>query len=330
MSMRTIVIRKATNASITILIILVVNFILFRMLPGDPAVTFFRTGAGHSPNPELIERQREIFGLNDPLIVQVGKYIVNTFTGNWGYTFFQQDQPVVDVIAQKALWTLILVGSSTFITLWVGIVIGSISAWRRGKFFDVFSLGWGFFFYAMPTFWLGYMLIITFQEGTGLIPLLPASHELSYPFPTDPWELIFSGLQHLILPALTLTLVQLAGISLIMRNSLIDTLTEDYIITARAKGLSDRMILKKHAMPNARLPMVTVIALNVGFIFGGAIQVEEVFSYQGLGWLTVEAVERQDYPLLQGLFLLITFSVVIANLVSDFIYAWLDPRVRLE
>ena len=328
--MRTIVMRKVTNAFITILIILVANFILFRMLPGDPATTFFRTGAGHSPNPDLIARQREIFGLNDPLLIQIGKYIVNTFTGNWGYSFFQQDLLVTDIIAQKAVWTLLLVGTSTFITIWIGIVIGSISAWRRGKFFDVFSLSWGFFFYAMPTFWFGYMLIILFQSPGGFIPLFPGKHELDFPYPTELGALVSSAASHLILPALALTLVQLAGISLIMRNSLIDTLTEDYIVTARAKGLSDRTILRRHAMPNARLPMVTVIALNVGYILGGAIQVEEVLSYQGLGWLTVEAVEKGDYPLLQGIFLLITFSVVIANLVSDFVYAWLDPRVRLE
>ncbi len=328
--MRTVVLRKVTNAFMTIVIILVANFILFRMLPGDPATTFFRTGAGHSPNPELIARQREIFGLNDPLIVQIGKYIVNTFTGNWGYSFFQQDQLVVDIIGQKAVWTLLLVGTSTFFTIWLGIIIGSMSAWRRGKIFDISSLSWGFFFYAMPTFWLGYMLIIIFQSPGGFIPLLPALREQQVPYPAETVTFVVSALSHLILPALALTLVQVAGISLIMRNSLIDTLTEDYIVTAHAKGLSDRAVLKKHAMPNARLPMVTLIALNVGYIFGGAVQIEEVFSYQGLGWLTVEAVEKGDYPLMQGIFLLITFSVVIANLVSDFVYAWMDPRVRLE
>ncbi len=328
--MRTVVVRKVVNAFITIIIILVANFILFRMLPGDPATTFFRTGAGHSPSPDLIARQREVFGLNDPLVVQVGKYIVNTFTGNWGWSFFQQDQLVVDIIAQKAVWTLLLVGTSTFITIWAGIVIGSMSAWRRGKFFDVFSLSWGFFFYAMPTFWFGYMLIILFGAPGGFLPILPRKGELDFPYPTEFVTRTINALYHLILPALALTLVQLAGISLIMRNSLIDTLTEDYIITAQAKGLSDRAVLKRHAMPNARLPMVTLIALNVGYIFGGAVQIEEVFNYQGLGWLTVEAVEKGDYPLMQGIFLLITFSVVLANLVSDFVYAWMDPRVRLE
>lgn len=338
MSMRTLLIKKVTNATITIVIILVANFVLFRLMPGDPAITFVRSGAGHSANPELIDRQREIFGLNDPLVVQLGKYIVNTFSGNWGYSFFQGDRLVIDIIAEKSVWTLILVGTSTLITIWIGIAIGAVAAWRRGKAFDVGSLGFGFFFYAMPTFWLAIVLIIIFRQGTGLIPILPADHHIPIPgdpdFPTDHipdvWETLAGIVTHWILPALTLTLVQLAGISIIMRNSLIDVLTEDYVVTARAKGLSDRAILKKHAMPNARLPMVTVIALNVGFVFGGAIQVEQVFSYSGLGLLTITAVEDGDYPLLQGLFLLITLSVVIANLVSDFVYAWLDPRVRLE
>lgn len=328
--MRTVVVRKATNATITILIILVANFILFRMLPGDPAITFVRSGVGHTANPDLIERQREIFGLNDPLLVQLSKYVLNTFTGNWGYSFFQGDRLVTEIIAEKAVWTLLLVGTSTLMTLWLGIVIGAASAWRRGRAFDLASLGFGFFFYAVPTFWLGIMLIIIFQEKIGIIPLLPPSHALPIPFPTDPWALLIGGIQHWILPAVTLTLVQLSGISLIMRNSLIDVLTEDYIITARAKGLSNRSILKKHAMPNARLPMVTIIALNIGFVLGGAIQVEQVFSYDGLGLLTVKSVLNGDYPLMQGLFLLITISVVVANLLSDFVYAWLDPRIRLE
>ena len=330
MSMRTVVARKVTNAAITIVIILVANFILFRLMPGDPAITFIRTSAGHSANPELVLRQREIFGLNDPLIVQVGKYLVNTFTGNWGYSFFQGDSLVTEIIAQKAVPTLVLVGTSTFFTIWIGIIIGAISAWRRGRVFDVSNLGLGFFFYAMPTFWFGIVLKLIFQERIGIVPLLPADHPLTIPYPTALFDIIVDGSKHLVLPAATLTIGSLAGISIIMRNSLIDVLTEDYVVTARAKGLSDRMVLKQHAMPNARLPMVTVIALNLAFILGGAIQVENVFSYDGLGNLTIKAVTDGDYPLLQALFLLITVSVVVANLVSDFVYAWLDPRVRLE
>lgn len=327
MSMRTVVIRKTTNAVITIVIILILNFIMFRLMPGDPAVLFIRSGAGHSASPDLIARQREIFGLADPPLTQVQKYLVNTFTGNWGYSFFQQDRLVVDVLAQKAIWTIILVGTSTLITIWLGMIIGAAQAWRRGKAYDVASLNFWFFFYAMPTYWLGivFLLIVT-----ALMPGVQLQHSLPIPVPSDPLGLFIGGFQHWILPALTLTLVQLAGISIIMRNSLIDVLTEDYIVTAKAKGLSDRSILKNHAVPNARLPMVTIIALNLGWVLGGAIQVETIFSYDGLGDLTVTSVENGDYPLMQGLFLLITISVVVANLISDFVYAWLDPRVRLE
>jgi len=329
MSMRTVVIRKVTNAAVTIVIILAANFVLFRLMPGDPELAYLRN-TPHPVGDELLERQREIFGLNDPIHVQLYKYLANTFTGNWGYSFFQGDSLVTEIIAQKAIWTLVLVGTSTILTIWIGILIGAISAWRRGKGFDLAALGFGFFFYAVPTFWFGYVLKIIFQENIGIIPVLPVDFQLPLPYPTNPWELFVGGVRHWILPAVTLTLVQLAGISLIMRNSLIDVLTEDYIVTARAKGVSDRMILKRHAMPNARLPMVTVIALNMGFVLGGAVQVETVFSYDGLGLLFVESTLNKDLPLLQGLFLLITVCVVIANLVSDFVYAWLDPRVRLE
>lgn len=329
MSMRRVLVKKSVNAVITILIILVANFLLFRVIPGDPAAQFFRTAQGTHPSQELIDRQREVLGLNDPPHVQLAKYLVNTFTGQWGYSFFRRSQLVTDIIAQKAVWTLILVGSSTVFTLWIGAVIGAASAWRRGKPFDLASLGFGFFFYSMPTFWLGLLLVVLFHRSLGIVPLFPGSGTLSIPPPTDLPDLVVDALAHLALPAITLTLVQVSGISIIMRNSLIDVLTEDYIVTARATGASDRQVLKRHAIPNARLPMVTVVALNLAFVLGGAIQVETVFNYDGLGLLTVNAIRDKDYPLLQGLFLLITFCVVIANLVSDFVYAYLDPRIRL-
>lgn len=327
--MRRVLVKRSVNAVVTILIILVANFVLFRVMPGDPATQFFRTSQGVRPSPELLEKQREILGLNDPPHVQLSKYLVNTFTGQWGYSFYRRSQLVTDIIAQKAVWTLVLVGTSTVFTLWLGMVLGAASAWRRGKAFDLASLGFGFFFYSMPTFWLGLLLVVLFHKSLGFIPLFPGSGATSIPPPTEPFELFADVLLHLALPALTLTLVQLSGISIIMRNSLIDVLTEDYIVTARATGASDRQVLKGHAVPNARLPMVTVIALNLAFVLGGAIQVETVFNYDGLGLLTVSAIKDSDYPVLQGLFLLITFCVVLANLVSDFVYAYLDPRVRL-
>jgi len=328
--MRRVIVKKSTNAAAAILLILIANFVLFRVLPGDPATQFFRSAQGARPSEELIERQRQILGIGDPIHVQLGKYLVNTFTGEWGYSFFRKSQLVTDIIAQKAAWTLLLVGTSTLITLWLGIVIGAMSAWRRGKAFDLGSLGVGFFFYSMPTFWLGLLLVVLFHRTLGVIRLFPGSGATSIPPPTEPLALTVDVLSHLALPVITLVLVQLAGITLIMRSSLIEVLTEDYVVTAKAKGLSDRQVLKRHAIPNARLPMVTVIALNLAFIVTGAIQVETVFNYDGVGLLTVEAFQDSDYPVLQGLFLILTFAVVIANLVSDFVYAYLDPRVRFE
>ena len=331
MSIRRVIVRKSVNAFVTIVIILVVNFILFRLVPGDPVGLYLRGGGGARPDESLLQQQREIFGLNDTLPVQLYKYIVNTFTGNWGYSFYKQSRLVTEIIAQKAVWTILLVGSSTIITLWIGMVLGVVSAWRRGKASDLAILGFGFFFYAMPTFWLALMLLLLFGQGRGvLLPIFPAANEQSYPPPTEAFAAAIDIGYHLFLPALTLALVQLAGISIIMRNALIDVLTEDFIVTAKAKGLSDRRLLKGHAIPNARLPMVTVIALNLGFVLGGAITVEYVFSYDGLGLLTVEAIYDLDYPILQGVFLILTVSVVVANLISDFVYAALDPRIRLE
>lgn len=329
--MRRVVARKSVNAFVTIVLILIVNFVLFRLVPGDPAGLYLRGGAGARPDETLLQQQRETFGLNDTLDVQLYKYLINTFTGNWGYSFFKQSRLVTEIIAQKAVWTIILVGSSTVITLWIGMIIGVMSASRRGKLPDLTSLGLGFFFYAMPTFWLAMILLLLFGQGQGILaPVFPPGQEQTYPPPTEPFALVLDVLYHLFLPALTLALVQLAGISIIMRNALIDVLTEDYIVTARAKGLTSRQMLKRHAVPNARLPMVTVIALNLGFVLGGAITVEYVFSYDGLGLLTVEAINDLDYPILQGVFLILTISVVLANLISDFVYAVLDPRVRLE
>jgi len=329
MSMRRVVVRKSLNAFATIVLILIVNFVLFRLVPGNPADIFFK-GSGANPDESLKEQLTQLFGFNDPLELQLSKYLVNTFTGNWGYSYFKADL-VSEIIAQKAVWTVLLVGSSTIFTLWIGMVIGVFSAWRRGKAFDLASLGVGFFFYAMPTFWLAMMLLLFFGQGRGvLLPFFPAAGEQTYPPPSDPFAATIDILFHLFLPALTLALVQLAGISIIMRNALIDVLTEDYLVTARAKGLSDRQMLKWHAIPNARLPMVTVIALNLGFVLGGAITVEVVFDYDGLGLLTVEAINNLDYPILQAVFLLLTISVVVANLISDFAYVALDPRVRIE
>jgi peptide/nickel transport system permease protein len=214
---------------------------------------------------------------------------------------------------------------ATAIGLWIGIR----GAWRRNSLFDRVSLGASLALYAMPEFWLGIMLLIAFGVGVGSFPGLFPTGGLSSPN-TQLASLggFWDVARHLFLPCLTLTLAYIAEYALVMRSSLLDELGEDYLTTARAKGLREALVLRRHAVPNALLPTTTLIFLNLGFVVSGAITIETVFSWPGLGLLSYEALRTPDYPLLQGVFLLFSAAVIIANLVADLLYAYLDPRVR--
>ncbi len=215
------------------------------------------------------------------------------------------------------------------------MVIGALSAQRRGRPFDLGMTAFGLFFYGMPIFWLGLVLQLGLtqrQFGLNWWPVFPTSgefdHDLGYPFQ---WQAdqILSALYHLVLPATTLALGTVAGISLVMRNSLIDVGTEDYVVTARAKGLAERMILRRHILPNGMPPMVTLIALNMAYVFGGAYQVEVVFSYEGIGWRTIEAIDALDLPVIQFIVVLGGVAVVLANFLADLILVKIDPRIKI-
>jgi peptide/nickel transport system permease protein len=200
-----------------------------------------------------------------------------------------------------------------------------LAAWRRGTKVDVGALGFSLFMWSLPTFFLGIVLLYVGSRWLGLPVAGRVTIGASF---ADLWNQIWDVVSHLFLPTLTLTLVLVGEYMLIMRSSVVDVLSEDYILTAKAKGLSTFQIIKDHALRNAMLPMVTIIALNLGFTVSGAIQVETVFSWPGLGLLTVQAVDQRDYPVLQGAFLLLAISVVVANLFAELIYGWLDPRIE--
>ena len=219
-----------------------------------------------------------------------------------------------------------MVGVSTLIAIIVGIYIGIVAASRQGKKIDVISLTLSLFTYSMPTFWLGIVLIIFFSVT---LNLFPTSGMITPGKVFTGWfSQTMDMAKHLFLPALTLSLVLVGQFVLIMRNSLLDVFTEDYITTAKAKGFSEKLVIKKHAVPNAMLPMVTIIAINIGFMIAGAIQIETVFSWPGLGRLMYEALNNRDYPLLQGIFLIVSICVVLANFMADIIYGYLDPRIK--
>ncbi len=306
----------------TLVFVLLFNFFLFRLLPGDPAA---RYRAVKNISAQDLERIRN--ELNAPLLEQFWDYLLDPLALN-GVSAWK-GQPVWDLVGGRAWPTLVLLGSSTIIATVVGVWVGIRAGWKRGSRFDKVSTGVTLLFYATPEFWLGLLLIMLFSSGIGPFPsLFPSGGVIDSGI--EPWSLdgVSSIIDHTVLPAAALSAVYLAEYSLIMRASMVDEQSQDYLTTARAKGLMDHMVRRRHAVPNASLPTITLIFLNIGFIIGGAITVETVFSYPGLGLLTFEAVTEQDFVLMQALFLVFTFAVIVSNILADLLIAVLDPRIR--
>jgi peptide/nickel transport system permease protein len=324
-SFRRVLIKRVFNAVITILMIMLMNFVLFRVMPGDPAQLM----TPHKPgvSDALYWSNVEKMGLNDSLPVQLGKYYYQTFTLQWGVSF-KTERPVVDEMSQAIGWTLLLLATSTALTFIIGMYLGKFAAIRRGKSPDIAISGVGLFFYGMPVFWFAIVLLIIFIQRLHWFPTGGYITSGTSPFPIT-FPKIGDIIWHMILPLTSLVVGSLAGVILIMRSSLIDVLTEDYITTAYAKGLTERQVLMRHASPNARLPIVTTLAMDAAFILGGAFQVEYIFSYQGIGWKTIDSINNQDYPMLQFIFLIGGVAVVLANFLADMVLIYLDPRVEI-
>jgi peptide/nickel transport system permease protein len=316
------VVNKVAFAVFTIVVTVLLMFILFRMMPGSP------DRVAKNPNMTQAQQQalREKWGLDKPLIPdQLVSYVGSTLTGDLGYSFKYRAQPVSEVIGGALGPTVLLLGLGELIAMIVGLALGAISGWRRGSAVDRLGNGVSLILYAMPYFVIGMPLIMLFATA---LHLLPTSGMSTPGAPSDLVSTLVDVGTHLILPLAAVSLGLIGGYSILMRSSIIETRAEDYITTARAKGLRDSRILWSHAFPNALLPMVTWIAISFGYVIAGAITLEIVFNWPGIGTLTVEALDARDYPLLQGIFLLLAISVVVANLIADLVYGVLDPRVR--
>jgi peptide/nickel transport system permease protein len=312
--------KKILQALFTLLFILVFNFFLFRML-ANPIDMYAK-----SAKLSAVQKQEEIHqqGLDKPKIEQFFIYVKNTFTGTFGFSY-QTGEPVTAMIA-RAFWpTILLVGVSTFLSTAIGLLMGIHGGWRRGSRFDVGQQQISLLFYSMPEWWLGLMFLILF---TSTLHLFPSGGIEQLNPPLTGWAHVVDVLNHMFLPVLTLTLAYLGEYSIIMRASLLDVLREDFVTTARAKGLREHDVLWDHAVPNALLPTVTLVVLNFAFVLGGAITVETVFTWPGLGLLTYDAISNSDYPVLQVVFLLLSAAVIFANLFADLLYPYLDPRVK--
>jgi peptide/nickel transport system permease protein len=317
--------RRLVSAGVTIALIVLLNFVLFRMMPGSPE----RALLGRIPNvtPEVIQGTRERWGLDKPLFPdQFVAYVTSTLQVDLGFSFSKGGRPVTDVLEQRLWPTLLLFGLGEALAIIMGLVLGAYSGWKRGGLVDHIGNGVSLVLYATPYFLLGMGLLIVFATGLQWFPTFGMQTS------GRDYENIFEHLidlgSHLVLPLATVALGLIGQYAILMRSSILDTLTEDYVTTARAKGLDEGRILRGHAVPNALLPTVSLVAINLGYVVAGAITVEIVFNWPGLGTLTVEALGARDYPVLQGIFLLLSITVVLANLLADILYGFLDPRVR--
>jgi len=329
---------KLVAALGTILFVLVLNFFLFRVLPGDPA----RAGLA---DPRLTEQSvaliRARYGLDkpvvngivslhplrfgawtaDPLDTQFARYFGNLARGELGISF-HSNRPVRELLAERLGNTLLLLAGGQALALLIGLALGAFAAARSGKPADRWTVLGGLAAWSVPSFWLAMILLFLGGRLLGL----PLGGRSTPGLDTNAWGHSLDIARHLVLPTLTLTIVYFGEYLLVSRSALVDVLGEDFVLVARAKGLSPGQVLRRHALRVAALPIVTLVALNLGLVVAGAIQVEMVFSWPGLGLAMYEAVVQRDYPVLQGVFLLLTLSVVLANLLVELLYPKLDPR----
>lgn len=320
--MLTGLLRKLANAVLLLFAVLVLNFALIHIAPGDPVEAL--VGEMGGATPELIAELRESFGLDQPLYVQIGHYLGRVLQGDLGYSTYY-DQPVTYLIAERIGPTLLLVTVALLWAIVIGTILGVFSAQRRNSWIShlvtVLSLA-GF---SAPVFWIGIMLILLLSVA---FPILPISGMTSTEAATSTIGYILDVAHHLVLPALTLGLIYLAFYSRLSRTSMLEVLETDYVRTARAKGLPKRLVIYKHALRNAVLPVVSFAGLQFGQVISGAVLVETVFAWPGLGTLAFESILRRDTPTLLGILFFSALMVVVMNLLTDFIYRRIDPRIK--
>ncbi|MBF4993294.1 ABC transporter permease [Arthrobacter gandavensis] len=301
--------------------VVVLGFFAFRILPGDPVRSL---ADGRQVTAEQMDILRREYGLDQPLIGQFWRYLTDLFQGKLGesYTY---NRPVLELIGERLGPTLLLTGTAALISVVLGLWLGQKAAWRRGSMFDKTQTGLALIFWSVPTFWLGLLLLLLFA---GTLHWFPTGGMVTAGSSAGGLERVLDIAHHMVLPVLTMVAVVYAQYLMVMRASLLEEMTSDYLTTARAKGLRDDEVRRRHAVPNALLPAVTLIFLTLGGLIGGAVTVETVFSWPGLGYLTFQALSAPDFPLLQGTFVVFSSIVILMNFAADLLYRVLDPRLR--
>ncbi|ORA37605.1 ABC transporter permease [Mycobacterium aquaticum] len=314
---------KLTYLAVTLVAVLITNFLIFHLMPGDPVTHIAR---GQHLDAAAIARLRTYYGLDQPLGSQFLTYVTHLLHGEFGYSY-SYSAPVGPIVGDALVNTVILVTVSTVLVVGLGVVIGVFAAARRGTRSDRGLVVGSLVFWSLPTFWVGMLLIFVFAVALNWLPIA-GMYTADAIYPTV-FTRITDLARHLILPTAAMVMVDIAQFVLITRSSLLNTLSEDFMTTARAKGLHPRRVLWRHGVRNALLPVATATTLYASATVGGTIQVETVFSWPGMGQLIYLSVVRRDYPVMEACFLLFAVVVVLANFASDVIYRALDPRVRL-
>lgn len=341
MGLRGYLIKRSIYSIILLLFVLSLNFIIFELMPGNPIETLASSGRLMAGQPEQV---MELWGLTRPLHERYGKYIYNMLIGEFGISYYTFG-PVSQEIGGRLVKTLLLVGSSTVLSIIIGVFLGVFAAYKRGGIFDSVSIITSLTTYSLPSFWMGMIFLMVFAYRLRWFPSsgsVPPQWGLPGNWPEPFWVGSIFGMEiaipslvqltgtirHLVLPVTVLTLFSYGGYLLLTRATMLETLTEDYVLTARAKGLRERTILFKHALKNASLPLITSAAMSVGFLLTGAIITEQVFSYPGLGKWIWDSITFADYPAIQAIFYVIALCVIVANFIADILYGIVDPRVR--
>lgn len=319
--MRRYILARLAWAAPIVLAIVIATFFIIHVVPGDPIQAL----VGDFPTPPgYIEKVRKDFGLDQPLTTQLWLYLSNLAQGNLGFSFSNR-QPVLGLVLDRAQYTLLIMIPALTLAAMLGIAMALAAAPRAGGLFDSGITALSVAGFSIPIFWLGQILVIAFAIQ---LPWLPAQGMVSARQSLEGWAWMRDVLWHMVLPVFSITIFYVAIVSRVARASVLESLSQDFVLTARAKGLSRRTVLWQHVLPNAMIPVVTVIGYNFGHSLTGAILVETVFAWPGLGNLFITSIGNRDYPVLLGIFLVTAIAVVIANLITDILYALLDPRVR--
>jgi peptide/nickel transport system permease protein len=315
---------KIGNYVIAFLVILALNFILPRMMPGDPLTAICGEEVFVEMTPELRTELMHRFALDEPLWRQFSVYLTSILRGDFGYSYYY-NAPVLEVILEALPWTLLLLGSSLVLSTLLSIIMGIESGWRRGRNSDKSLLTATMIMNGFPNFFIGIILLLLFGVYLGILPLQGAQTPYSG---LSGLALLLNRATHLVLPLTALTLAQIPSAYLLMRNTMITTLKEPFVLTAKAKGLSEASVRYRHAGRNALLPIVTTTGVRVGILVTGALFIEMIFSYPGVGLLIYNSLLMRDYPILQGAFFIVTVFVIAANFFVDSLYTKIDPRIE--